>query len=60
MKRLLPLIAVVVDKTLTSNRFSQLDQINKANVARLDVVCSYDTRQHIWCTSGLIEVEAKP
>jgi len=57
---LLPLIAVVVDKTLTSNRFCQPDQIKKANVAQLKVLCSHATGQHSGFTSGLIEVEAKP
>jgi alcohol dehydrogenase (cytochrome c) len=45
------------NKTLTSNRFSALDQINRANVGGLRVLCTYDTGQYTGFTSGLIEVE---
>ena len=31
------------NKTLTSNRFSQLTLINKGNVGNLKVLCTYDT-----------------
>ena len=31
------------NKTLTSERFSDLSQINTKNVARLKVLCTYDT-----------------
>ena len=44
------------NKTLTSNRFSQLSQINKDNVGKLKVLCTYDTGQYTGFTSGLIEV----
>ena len=44
------------NKTLTSNRFSQLNQINKDNVGKLKVLCTYDTGQYTGFTSGLIEV----
>jgi alcohol dehydrogenase (cytochrome c) len=44
------------NKTLTSNRFSGLREINKANVGTLKVLCTYDTGQYTGFTSGLIEV----
>ena len=44
------------NKTLTSNRFSQLSLINKNNVGNLKVLCTYDTGQYTGFTSGLIEV----
>jgi alcohol dehydrogenase (cytochrome c) len=44
------------NKTLTSNRFSPLNQINRSNVGGLRVLCSYDTGQYTGFTSGLIEV----
>ena len=44
------------NKTLTSNRFSPLSQINKDNVGNLKVLCTYDTGQYTGFTSGLIEV----
>src|SRR5262249_2246 len=34
------------NKTLTSERFSDLSQINIANVAKLKVQCTYDTHQY--------------
>jgi len=44
------------NKTLTSNRFSELTQINKANVGGLTVLCTYDTHQYTGFNSGLLEV----
>lgn len=44
------------NKTLTSNRYSPLNQINKDNVAGLTVQCTYDTGQYTGFNSGLIEV----
>jgi len=44
------------NKTLTSNRFSSLTQINKDNVAGLGVQCTYDTGQYTGFNSGLLEV----
>jgi len=44
------------NKTLTSNRFSRLSQINRDTVGRLKVLCVYDTGQYTGFTSGLIEV----
>ena len=44
------------NKTLTSNRFSELKQINKENVGGLKVLCTYDTEQYTGFTSGLLEV----
>jgi len=44
------------NKTLTSNRFSGLNQINVSNVGALKVLCTYDTGQYTGFTSGLLEV----
>jgi alcohol dehydrogenase (cytochrome c) len=44
------------NKTLTSDRFSQLSKINRHNVGNLKVLCTYDTGQHTGFTSGLLEV----
>ena len=45
------------NKTLTSNRFSALDQINSKNADKLKVLCTYDTGQYTGFNSGLIEVD---
>src|SRR5215471_2376902 len=34
------------NRTLTSNRFSQLNQINRTNADKLKVLCTYDTGQY--------------
>ena len=44
------------NKTLTSNRFSPLAQINAGNVGRLKVLCTYDTGVYTAFSTGLIEV----
>ncbi len=44
------------NKTLTSNRFAALKEINTANVAGLHVLCTYDTHQYTGFTSGLLDV----
>ena len=44
------------NKTLTSNRFSQLSQINRTNADKLKVLCTYDTGQYTGFNSGLLEV----
>jgi alcohol dehydrogenase (cytochrome c) len=44
------------NKTLTSNRFSPLVQINTGNVGKLKVLCTYDTKQITAFESGLIMV----
>jgi alcohol dehydrogenase (cytochrome c) len=44
------------NKTLTSNRFSQLNQINRTNAGKLKLLCTYDTGQYTGFTSGLLEV----
>ena len=44
------------NKTLTSNRFSGLNQINSKNADKLKVLCTYDTGQYTGFNSGLIEV----
>src|SRR5215831_13344712 len=42
------------NKTLTSNRFSHLSQINRTNADKLKVLCTYDTRQYTGFNSGLL------
>src|SRR6516165_6497132 len=44
------------NKTLTSNRFSQLSQINRENADKLKVLCTYDTGQYTGFNSGVLEV----
>ncbi len=44
------------NKTLTSERFSELDAINAINVDKLKVLCTYDTKQYTNFESGLIMV----
>jgi alcohol dehydrogenase (cytochrome c) len=44
------------NKTFTSNRFSQLSQINRTNADKLKVLCTYDTGQYTGFNSGLLEV----
>jgi len=44
------------NKTLTSNRFSQLSQIDRTNADKLKVICTYDTGQYTGFNSGLLEV----
>jgi len=45
------------NKTLTSNRFSQLNQINRTNADKLKVLCTYDTKQYTGFNSGLLQVD---
>jgi alcohol dehydrogenase (cytochrome c) len=45
------------NKTLTSERFSSLDQINASNAAGLRVLCTYDTGQYTGFNTGLLEVD---
>src|SRR5246127_4333641 len=45
------------NKTLTSERFSNLSQINTKNVAKLKVLCSYDTWRLTSFETGPIMVE---
>src|SRR5262249_43870363 len=45
------------NKTLTSERFSDLSQINTKNVAKLKVLCTYDTWRLTSFESGLIMME---
>ena len=44
------------NKTLTSERYSQLAEINASNVGRLKVLCTYDTGQYTSFEAGLIMV----
>jgi alcohol dehydrogenase (cytochrome c) len=45
------------NKTLTSDRYSGLTQINTSNVGGLHVLCTYDTGQFTGFNSGLLEVQ---
>jgi alcohol dehydrogenase (cytochrome c) len=45
------------NKTLTSERFSDLGQINTKNVNKLKVLCTYDTKRFTSFETGLIMVE---
>ena len=45
------------NKTLTSERYSQLSQINTKNVGKLKVLCTYDVDQFAAFESGLIMVD---
>ena len=45
------------NKTLTSERYSQLSEINTKNAAKLKVLCTYDTGQFTAFESGLIMVD---
>src|SRR5580692_13023607 len=45
------------NKTLTSERFSDLSQINTKNVAKLKVLCDYDTGRLTAMETGLLMVE---
>jgi alcohol dehydrogenase (cytochrome c) len=44
------------NKTLTSDRFSQLNQINRTNAEKIKVLCTYDTGVFTGFNSGLLEV----
>jgi alcohol dehydrogenase (cytochrome c) len=44
------------NKTVTSQRFSALDQINAGNATELRVVCTFDTGEYASFNSGLIKV----
>ena len=45
------------NRTLTSERYSPLNQINTKNVGKLKVLCTYDVGQFAAFESGLIMVE---
>jgi alcohol dehydrogenase (cytochrome c) len=45
------------NRTLGSERYSQLNQINTQNVGKLKVLCTYDVNQYAAFESGLIMVE---
>jgi alcohol dehydrogenase (cytochrome c) len=45
------------NKTLTSERFSDLGQINTKNIGKLKVLCTYDTKRFTAFETGLIMVE---
>ncbi|MGJ0452809.1 MAG: pyrroloquinoline quinone-dependent dehydrogenase [Methylocystis sp.] len=45
------------NKTLTSDRFSSLNEINRENAGQLKVLCTYDTGQYTGFNSGLLLVD---
>ena len=45
------------NKTLASDRFSSLSEINRENAGRLKVLCTYDTHQYTGFNSGLLMVD---
>jgi alcohol dehydrogenase (cytochrome c) len=45
------------NKTLDSNRFSSLTEINRENADLLKVLCTYDTHQYTGFNSGLLMVD---
>src|SRR5206468_5557989 len=45
------------NRTLTSDRYSQLSQINTKNVDKLKILCTYDTGQFTAFESGPIMVD---
>jgi len=45
------------NKTLASDRFSSLKEINRENADRLKVLCTYDTHQYTGFNSGLLMVD---
>ena len=45
------------NRTLTSERYSQLSEINTDNAAKLKVLCTYDVDEYTAFESGLIMVE---
>ncbi len=45
------------NKTLTSERYSDLSQINAQNVGKLKVLCSYDVNEFLSFESGLLMVQ---
>jgi alcohol dehydrogenase (cytochrome c) len=47
------------NRTLTSERFSPLDEITSATAARLKVLCTFDTGTYTGFNSGLIEVDGR-
>jgi len=47
------------NKTLTSNRFSSLDEINRSTVAGMRVLCTFDTGVHTGFNTGLLEVDGR-
>jgi PQQ-dependent dehydrogenase (methanol/ethanol family) len=47
------------NRTLTSNRFAGLDEINSSTAAHMKVLCTYDTGTRTGFTSGLVEVRGR-
>jgi alcohol dehydrogenase (cytochrome c) len=45
------------NKTLTTERYSELSQINTKNTGKLKVLCTYDTKRYSAFETGLIMVE---
>jgi alcohol dehydrogenase (cytochrome c) len=47
------------NRTLTSERYAPLAEINTSNVGRLKVLCTYDTKQYTSFENGPIVVEGR-
>ncbi len=45
------------NRTLTSDRYATLETIDAKNVARLKVLCSFDTGEHTSFQTGLVQVD---
>ncbi len=45
------------NRTLTSERYSSLAEINARNVVGLKIVCAYDTKQETGFQTGLVQVD---
>ncbi|HMM66984.1 MAG TPA: PQQ-binding-like beta-propeller repeat protein [Dokdonella sp.] len=45
------------NRTLTSNRFSPLDEITPRNAGNLKVLCTFDTGEHTGFNTGILEVD---
>jgi alcohol dehydrogenase (cytochrome c) len=47
------------NKTLSSNRFASLDEINRSSVGRMKVLCTFDTGTYTGFNTGLIEIDGR-
>ena len=45
------------NRTLSSDRFSGLTDINRANVSKLQVLCTYDTHQYAGFNTAILEID---
>jgi alcohol dehydrogenase (cytochrome c) len=47
------------NKTLSSDRFVSLDEINRSSVGRMKVLCTFDTGTYTGFNTGLIEIDGR-